>query len=206
MKAAIVFICLLGFITAPSYAQQPVQDSVQQFKPDSTAPKNRFDLGKMNHPVKPVHSPRTATWRSVVIPGWGQAYNKKYWKIPVIYAGAAGLIFGLSWNHKNYKEFKQIYTYIQDQDSSTIPVYQGNVLDSRYTNWAASNRDYFRKNRDMCAIGLGLIYVLNIVDANVDAHLFEFNVNDDLSLRIEPRIFALNGIGYSGFGATLKIR
>lgn len=206
MKAAIVFICLLGFIAAPSYAQQPVQDSVQQFKPDSVAPKTRFDLGKMNHPVKSAHSPRMATWRSVAIPGWGQAYNKKYWKIPVIYAGAAGLIFGLSWNHKNYKEFKQIYTYIQDKDSSTVPVYQGNVLDSRYTNWAASNRDYFRKNRDMCAIGLGLIYVLNIVDASVDAHLFEFNVNDDLSLRIEPRIFALNGIGYSGFGATLKIR
>jgi hypothetical protein len=177
-----------------------------QLKNDSIAPKARFDQGKTNPPINPVHSPRLATWRSVLIPGWGQVYNKRYWKIPVIYVGAAGLIFGLTWNHQNYKEFKQIYTFLEDKDSSTVPVYQGNVLDSRYTNWAASNRDYFRKNRDMFAIGLGLLYILNIVDANVDAHLFEFNVNDDLSLRVEPKIFALNGIAYSGFGATLNIK
>jgi hypothetical protein len=152
------------------------------------------------------HSPRKATMRSLMLPGWGQAYNKKYWKIPVIYIGAAALIYGLQWNHNQYKDFKQLAVFINDGDSNTIPAYNGRILNSGYSNWAAGNRDYFRKNRDLCAIGLVAVYVLNVIDANVDAHLFEFNITDDVSLRLEPNLWTQQNQMYAGIGATFKLK
>ncbi len=176
----------------------PQQDSV---KKQINAPVARMDSLK-----REIHSPRKASIRSAILPGWGQAYNKKYWKIPIIYVGAAALIYGLKWNHDNYKDFKQLSIYISDQDSSTIPVYNGRVLNEGYANWASGNRDYFRKNRDLCAIGLGALYVLNIIDANVDAHLFEFNINDDLSLKLQPNLWIQQNYMFAGIGATLKLK
>lgn len=168
--------------------------------------KNKVTIPQADSLKRELHSPRKATLKSLMIPGWGQAYNKKYWKIPVIYIGAAALVYGLAWNHNQYKDFKQLAIYINDGDSTTIPVYNGRVLNSGYSNWAAGNRDYFRKNRDLCAIGLVAVYVLNVVDATVDAHLFEFNINDDLSLRWQPNFWMQQNHMYAGIGATIKLK
>lgn len=197
MKSLSLFLFLFFII---------IKGNAQKLPADTVAIKPALKKAKVDSSFTPRHSPKVAAWHSAVLPGWGQAYNKKYWKIPVLYVGVASLIYGLTWNNKNYKEFRQISTYLTDNDTSTIPVYNGNVLDGRYNNWASSNRDYFRKNRDLCAIGLGAIYILNIIDANVDAHLFEFNINDDLSLRWQPSVFMINGYVYNGFGAAVKFR
>lgn len=193
-------------------AQSALPDSTAK-KTTTVAPQQDSAKKQINAPVarldslkREIHSPRKATIRSAVLPGWGQAYNKKYWKIPIIYVGAAALIYGLKWNHDNYKDFKQLSIYISDRDSSTIPVYNGRVLNEGYANWASGNRDYFRKNRDLCAIGLGALYVLNIIDANVDAHLFEFNINDDLSLKLQPNLWIQQNYMFAGIGATLKLK
>jgi hypothetical protein len=201
LKPFLPFLFVLLFQSA--FAQK---DSIDRSPagPRVVQPKAPSKPSKLDSVYNAGHSPRKATIYSLVLPGLGQAYNHKYWKIPIIYAGAAALIYGLQWNQRNYKEFNRLFDYMTDNDTNTVAVYKGRVISDNYSTWALSNRNYFRKNRDLCAISLGLLYVMNVIDANVDAHLFEFNVNDDLSLSWEPRVFALNGYVYNGFGASIK--
>jgi hypothetical protein len=129
-----------------------------------------------------LHSPKKATLMSTILPGAGQAYNRKYWKIPIIYGGFAGLAYAINFNNKQYREYKRSYSSRLDNDITTIDPYVGIYSD----NDLVTLKDFYRRNRDLSIVGLGLLYVLNIVDASVDAHLFEFNVNDDLSLHVTP--------------------
>jgi len=199
---AVLLILIVAFASAQTGRVDSAAVKQLPARTDST----RSNLKPLVRQEYHTHSPRKATVRSLILPGWGQAYNKKYWKIPVIYIGAAALIYGLQWNHTQYKDFKQLAVFINDGDSNTIPVYNGRVLNSGYSNWAAGNRDYFRTNRDLCAIGLVAIYTLNVIDANVDAHLFEFNITDDVSLRLEPNLWTQQNHMYAGIGATLKLK
>jgi hypothetical protein len=137
--------------------------------------------------------PRKATIRSAIIPGWGQIYNKKYWKVPLVY-GALGTTAGIFfYNVKTYKALKQAYILITD----TIP---GNdaQIDPRFSNLSPSAirsyRNSFRQNVDYSVLFFILFWGLNVVDATVDAHLKAFDVSDDLSLYIKP--------GYSGLANT----
>ncbi len=136
--------------------------------------------------VKPIkkHSPTKATLFSTAIPGLGQAYNKKYWKIPIIYAGiGTSLYFAIS-NHKSFKKFKTAYGERIDGDINTIDEFDGVLSEEGIL----ANLDFHQRNRDLSYIIAGLFYVLNIVDAAVDAHLFEFPKNDNLSFNIQPSI------------------
>jgi len=145
------------------------------------------------------HSPRKATIFSTVLPGLGQAYNKKYWKIPVIYAGFTGLSYLAIINNKDYITYKDAYRQRLDGDESTIDAY----VDIYSDNDLVTLKNFYRRNRDLSIIGISVLYVLNIIDASVDAHLFNFNVNDDLSIFIQPQYqtgpFAASAI-------SLKIR
>jgi len=134
--------------------------------------------------VKKRHSPAKAALYSGVLPGLGQAYNKKYWKIPIVYAGFAGLGYWIGVNVKNYRIYKDAYTIRMDGDSLTV---------DRFVNEYSSSdiktlKDYYRKNLDLSIILTAVWYSLNIVDAAVDAHLFEFDVSDNLSMRVKPVI------------------
>jgi len=132
--------------------------------------------------TKAKHSPKKAALFSAVLPGMGQAYNKKYWKIPVVYAGFAGLGFWIGTNTKNYREYNEAYKLRVDGDSTTIDKYVG-----EYGNEdLRSLKRGYRRNLDLSVILTVVWYALNIVDATVDAHLFEFDVSDNLSLRVEP--------------------
>ena len=128
------------------------------------------------------HSPKLAALMSTAIPGLGQVYNKKYWKVPIIYAAFTADYLAYASNQKGYLKFKQAFIYRTDNDSNTVDEYE-NIYDA---NTLKSERDDFRKYRDLNFIIAAGIYVLNIIDANVDAHLFYFNVSDDLSLNIQP--------------------
>ena len=131
---------------------------------------------------KDKHSPASATILSTILPGAGQVYNKKYWKVPVIYGGISTLTFLVDWNNRGYIKFKRaIRQYPNDE-------FKGERKEEELELY----RDIYRKNRDLAFAGLIGIYVLNIIDANVDAHLYDWNVNDDLSFHVEPTIINNN--------------
>lgn len=134
-------------------------------------------------------SPAKAGFYSAILPGLGQAYNKKYWKIPVIYVGLGAGIYFYTWNNKKYHEFRDEYKRRLDGTSNpNHPIY-GGLDDSRLI----SGQKFHQKNRDLSALITAAIYILNVVDANVDAHLMQFNVNDNLTITPE---FNQNEIDY----------
>lgn len=125
-------------------------------------------------------SARKASIMSACLPGLGQAYNKKYWKIPVIYAVLGGVGYWGVTNHNNYKYFSNNLRAIYDDDASTVNTsgYSSDQL--------ISNKRYYKKYRDLAILIGALAYGLNIIDANVDAHLKTFDISDDLSLQFKP--------------------
>lgn len=126
-------------------------------------------------------SARKASLMSAVIPGLGQAYNKKYWKIPIIYAGLGGFGYMFLSNNKQYNLYRANVIAYNDGDSTTVP-----KMPEYSSDQSQTLKLQYRKNRDFAVIGFGLIYLINIIDANVDAHLKTFDVSDDLSLHIDP--------------------
>jgi hypothetical protein len=127
------------------------------------------------------HSPHKATLYSLALPGLGQAYNKKYWKIPIIYAGFAGLGYLIVTNKNQYTKYKNALEY-DPNDPNAVSNEYVKLSESQLK----SGRDLYRKNLDLSIILTALWWALNIVDATVDAHLFKFDVTEDLSLRVEP--------------------
>ena len=131
-----------------------------------------------------VHSPTKAAIFSAAIPGLGQAYNKKYWKIPIIFVGIGTFLYFATSNHYSFKKFKTAYSMRIDGNENTIDQYDGLLSDEGIL----SNMEYHQRNRDLSYIIAGLLYVLNIVDAAVDAHLFNFPKNDNLSFNLHPNL------------------
>ncbi|MCD4772573.1 MAG: hypothetical protein K8R41_04205 [Bacteroidales bacterium] len=132
------------------------------------------------------HSPKKATLYSAVLPGMGQAYNKKYWKIPVIYAGFGVLSYFIISNRSEYLKFREAYDYVIAGDS-TIQI-NNDYADKYSSDQLLSARDFYRRNMEFSIILSGFWYILNIVDASVDAHLFDYDISDNLSLHIEPLV------------------
>lgn len=130
------------------------------------------------------HSPGKATLLSAVVPGLGQAYNKKYWKIPLVYAAiGTSLYFALD-QRKKFEDFKSAYAKRVDDDPLTV--------DTKYKLYSNNDLlnaiDFHRKNRDLLFVLTGVAYALQIVDAAVDAHLYYFDVSDNLSASIRPNV------------------
>ncbi|GBU07576.1 hypothetical protein AwDysgo_09070 [Bacteroidales bacterium] len=138
---------------------------------------------------------------SAIFPGLGQIYNRKYWKLPLVYGGFLGCVYAISWNSSQYNGYKQAYgdfvnntgdswypyipLYLQDSDPSTWD----SSTKSRFTNTLKLHRDYHRRNRDLSYIVTVAMYALCMIDAYVDAQLFDFDVSDNLAIKIQPAIF-----------------
>lgn len=120
------------------------------------------------------------------VPGLGQAYNKKYWKIPIVYAAIGGLIYTVDYNSGQYRRLQTAYLAKVDGDESTISEFEGTPIGSAST--LKNLRDNFDKNRQLSWIGLVVVYALNGVDAFVDGHLLNFDIDEDLSMRIKPNL------------------
>ena len=138
---------------------------------------------KKDSVVKKKHDPRVATRHSAILPGWGQAYNRQYWKLPLVYGALAVPASLFVYNNTWYQRTKEAYDIlVNGGDTSQIhDDLQG--LDPASLQYY---RNDFRKNRDYSALFFLLVWGLNIVDATVSAHLKDFNVSDDLSLRVRP--------------------
>ena len=189
-----LLLMLLLFCDAALCQQEPIIDTVDQ--PMVVQTDTAITLQK--------HSPTKATLYSMALPGLGQAYNKKYWKIPIVYAGFGVLYYFIRANDNEYQKFKEAYYHsVQNEDGTEPPV---NEYEANYdTEFLLSAKNYYRRNRDLSYILSGLWYLINIADAAVDAHLYTWEVDEDLSLRLEPDIIAPVGLGYGSAGGGVKL-
>lgn len=144
-------------------------------------------------------SARKASIYSAVLPGLGQAYNKKYWKIPIIYAGIGGFAYMFYSNHINYMYYRKNLLAVTDDDPNTT-----NEISGYDQTGLQAEKLRYKKLRDVGIIGFSLVYIFNIVDANVDAHLKTFDVNDNLSFKIKP-VFSSTSNNSFGLGLGIKI-
>jgi Family of unknown function (DUF5683) len=147
-----------------------------------------------------IHSVRKATLLSTFLPGAGQIYNKRIWKVPIIYGAFGGLIYLVQFNNNRFKEFENALLSRYDNDPTTIDKYQDIYTEDNLKSLS----EYYRRNRDLSVIGISLVYVLNIIDAHVDAHLFSFNVDDNLSINWSPVIQPTPDITTTGLAFTLR--
>lgn len=148
------------------------------------------------------HSVRKATILSAALPGAGQIYNRKAWKAPIIYAGFAGLGYLIYFNQKKYTEFEDALLLRYDDDPATVDEYTDVYTDDNLRTLS----EFYLRNRDLSIMGFTLVYVLNIIDAHVDAHLFNFNMDDDLSLNWQPVIPFNTANGSLSPGMQLTLR
>ena len=165
-------------------------------------------------PVKTRWIPNStkATWLAVVFPGAGQIYNKKYWKLPIIYGGFAGCAYALTWNNNMYKDYSQAYMDITDSDPNTNshlnllpPNYRFN--ESQLKELIRKRKDTYRRYRDLSIFAVIGVYLISVIDAYVDAELSNFDITPDLSLRIEPTINTDNKIeGGKNVGVQCSLR
>ena len=143
------------------------------------------------------HSSQKALVRSLIVPGLGQAYNKKYWKIPIIYAALGTSVYFIIDNNRQYDEFKQAYIDRQNGLEDDYPQYTDDNL--------ITLTDFYRRNRDFSVILTAGIYLINVLDAMVDAHLYEFDVSDELSIEVQPQVHFTPQMGpRPAVGFTLK--
>ena len=162
--------------------------------------------------------PQRALWLALVIPGGGQIYNRKYWKLPLVYGGFMGCLYAMSWNNMMYKDYSQAYLDIMDSDPTTQSynrfLHFGMTITSaneeRYKKIFKTRKDKYRRWRDMsffCLIG---VYALSVIDAYVDAELSQFDISDDLSLSVEPAVISNgksnNPIDGSSIGVSVGLR
>ncbi len=162
------------------------------------------------------HSPHKASFYSAILPGLGQAYNKKYWKIPVIYAGIGGIAYAIHFNSKYYNDYKSAYRdfIIRDPNNKSYLQFIPPRLDENYiyenAEWfegaLESKKQYYRRYRDLSYIGMITLYALQIVDAAVDAHFYNFDISDDLSMQVQPSMMPPAPGEFAGMGLQFKFK
>lgn len=131
-----------------------------------------------------VKNPKKAALYSAIIPGAGQIYTKKYWKIPLIYAGLITSAYYINKNYTDYKTYKQ--AYINRLDDDITDEFIGTYTDANLITLT----EHYRRNTEISALLFTLTYALNIIDASVNAHLFNYNVSEDISMIIQPVYFS----------------
>lgn len=181
-------------------------DSVKMPVDSVLTAQDSSNLAKLNQSLKPVKKKRDwstwhpeakrAMWMALVLPGAGQIYNRKYWKLPIIYGGFVGCAYAITWNNQMYHDYSQAYLDIMDGDPNTQSYNQflhlGATIDAsnidRYKEIFRKRKDKFRRWRDMGVFVMIGVYAFSVIDAYVDASLSEFDISDDLTLRVEPTV------------------
>ena len=141
-------------------------------------------------------NPQRALWLAMVIPGAGQIYNGKYWKLPLVYGGFMGCIYAMTWNNTMYKDYAQAYLDIMDDDPRTESynsfLHLGKKIDKsnieHYKTVFKKRKDKYRRWRDLSFFCLVGVYALSVIDAYVDAELSVFDISKDLSMKVRPTV------------------
>lgn len=174
-------------------------DSVRGEVPDSalvevTAAGYSPEYG-LKRPFNP--DPTRAVWMSALLPGLGQIYNRRYWKLPIIVGGFMGLGYATAWNNTQLSDYTRAYRDLMDNDPSTNSYMnffppttsEGDLDKSWLQNTMRSRKDFYRRNRDLCIICIAALYLLCMLDAYVDASLAHFDISPDLSMDVQPAVF-----------------
>ena len=143
----------------------------------------------INYTTNEVSRIKKATTLSTIFPGAGQIFNKSYWRVPIVWGGIASTIYTIDWNNRGYQRFKTAYSLKIDYEKNPSKYPNGAPDEFRgaYSSTFLKNlKDSYRRNRDLCIILTAGVYLLNILDAHVDAHLQDYDISDDLSMNIEP--------------------
>ncbi len=164
-----------------------------------------------------VPDPTRAVWYSAVLPGLGQIYNRKYWKLPILIGGFMGLAYGISFNSRYYADYSTAYrdSYSNDPNANSYI----NFLPYNYRNdkeWIEQNmewirssvkrkKDFYRRNRDLCIIGMFGVYALAMIDAYVDAQLYTFDISPDVSMKLSPAVLEPSFRTQSSLGLQCSI-
>lgn len=171
--------------------ESPVDTAMISLKSDSILNE------KEKKPVKRwIPDSNKSLWMAMVLPGAGQIYNRKYWKLPIIYGGFVGCAYALTWNTKMYNDYSQAYQDIMSDNPNNdsykdfIPPYvdiESNL--EYYQNTFKNAKDIYRRQRDLSIFAFIGVYLLSVIDAYVDAELSDFDISKDLSLKLEPTLF-----------------
>lgn len=157
--------------------------------------------GVINHPSSGSDIQK-ATTLSMVFPGAGQIYNGSYWKVPIVIVGAASMAYVIDWNQRGYDRFKLAYDLATDGDDSTVSEFPHTSEES-----LRSIRNSYRRNRDLAIIGAVAVYLVQVADAHIDAHMQAYDISDKLSMEVEPQIIpTMSPSGYThnyGFNLTM---
>ena len=208
---------LLQEDTAP--LDTAIQQELNRLSPQLAMPDSTLTLSK--HQKRDwstwTPNPKRAIWLALVIPGGGQIYNRKFWKLPIVYGGFLGCIYALTWNNMMYKDYSQAYLDIMDDDPTTASynkfLHLGRTIDdsniSRYKEIFRNRKDKYRRWRDMSLFVMIGIYALSVIDAYVDAELSVFDISKDLSLKVQPTVIgnpmSENPIYASSLGVNCKL-
>ncbi|MGC9150549.1 MAG: DUF5683 domain-containing protein [Microbacter sp.] len=173
---------------------------------------------KMDTIQKAVFSPdpNRAIWLAAIVPGLGQIYNRKYWKLPIIYGGFVGLAYAISWNNRMYKNYKQAYLDLVDNNPNTnsyldvLPkgsIANPNQIDKAWLQQALQTEvNVFRRYRDLSIISAVGLYALSLIDAYVDAQMAHFDITPNLSLKVSPQVMQEQQLGTTtSYGLKLHI-
>ena len=142
--------------------------------------------------------PKKATLLSAILPGAGQVYNGKSWKVPILYAGILTDLYFINYNHRRYESFRDALFALDKKEPNQFPSLNRAAL--------VRNVDYWRQNRDLTVLLLLGIYALNLVDANVDAHLSGFDISEDLALQVAPQLGTVSASNSMGVSLTLRFK
>ena len=192
------------------YSIQPTTKSTL-LNPDSTLiayadsiQRSVDDTLELNHFNNWTPDPIRAMWLAMVVPGGGQMYNRKYWKLPIVYGGVVGCIYAVSWNAQMLRDYSQAYQDIMDSDPTTnshiemLPLgYDITGREEHFKSVFKRKKNFYRRNRDLSIFCIAGVYLLSIIDAYVDAELSTFDIGSDLSLSISPQMLP-SGSVYGG--------
>lgn len=162
-------------------------------------------------------NPQKALWLALVLPGAGQIYNRKYWKLPIIYGGFVGCFYAMTWNNMMFKDYSQAYMDLMDKDPTTDSynkfLHLGvKIDDSNKDRWIEvfkNRKDKYRRWRDLSFFVMIGVYAISVIDAYVDAELSQFDISKDLSLRVTPAVInnhsTSNPLESSSFGVNCSL-
>ena len=170
--------------------EAPVDTAMLAMKSDSA-------MAKQPKPkTRWIPDSQKSLWLAMVIPGAGQIYNKKYWKLPIIYGGFVGCAYALTWNSKMYKDYSQAYQDIMSDNPNNnsyedfLPPYVDINSDrKRFEEKFRKGKDLYRRQRDLSIFAFIGVYLLSVIDAYVDAELSDFDITKDLGMTLEPAVF-----------------
>lgn len=220
------FVILLFLAIAISFSvdaqQQEIIDSVPSNSEFVVLENNRFETKRIVPDAEPNKwadfkpDPIRALWMGAIIPGYGQIINRKYWKLPIVYAGFLGCAYAITWNSSRYETYKSAYRDITDGNPNTnshidilpngltLETYPGGI--STYSSNLQSAYEQSRRYRDLSVIATVAYYGITLIDAYVDAHLLDYDISPDLSLNVRPALLHNVNTRSNSYGMQLNLK